>query len=38
MLGDCKTFSMGKNCVSGILRNAKTLQKEYEFFKGNCKK
>lgn len=31
-------FKIGKTCVSNILRNAKTLQKEYEFFKGNCKK
>ena len=31
-------FSIGKTCVSNILRNAKALQREYEFFKGNCKK
>ena len=31
-------FSIGKICVSNILRNAKTLQREYKFFKGNCKK
>ena len=31
-------FSIGKTCVSNILRNAKTLQREYEFFKGNRKK
>ena len=31
-------FSGGKTCVSNILRNAKTLQREYEFFKGNRKK
>ena len=30
--------SIGKICVSNILRNAKTLQREYKFFKGNCKK
>ena len=31
-------FSIGKICISNILRNAKTLQREYKFFKGNCKK
>ena len=31
-------FSIGKTCVSDILRNAETLQREYKFFKGNCKK
>ena len=31
-------FSIGKTCVANILKNAKTLEKEYEFFKGNCKK
>ena len=31
-------FSIWKTCVSDILRNAKTLQREYEFFKGNFKK
>ena len=31
-------FSVGKTCVSDILRNAKTLRGEYEFFKGNGKK
>ena len=31
-------FSIGKTCVSNILRNTKTLQMEYEFFTGNCKK
>ena len=31
-------FSIGKTCVTNILRNAKTFQREYEFFKGNCKK
>ena len=30
-------FSVGKIYVSNILRNAETLQREYEFFKGNCK-
>ena len=30
-------FSIEKNCVSDILMNAKTLQREYEFFKGICK-
>ena len=30
--------SIGKTCVSNMLRNAKTLQREYEFFKRNCKK
>ena len=31
-------FRIGKAYVSNILRNAKTLQKEYDFFKRNCKK
>ena len=31
-------FSIGKTCVSNILRNANTLKREYEFFKGNCEK
>ena len=31
-------FSIGKTCVSNILRNAKALQREYEYFKGNCEK
>ena len=31
-------FSIGKTCVSNILRNAKPLQWEYEFSKENCKK
>ena len=30
--------SIGKNCVSNILWNAKTLQSKYEFSKENCKK
>ena len=30
-----KYFSIGKTCVSNTLRNVKTLQREYEFFKGN---
>ena len=29
-------FSIGKTCVSNILRNVKTLQREYEFFTENC--
>ena len=33
-----KQISIGKNFVSHILRNAKALQSEYEFSKGNCKK
>ena len=33
-----KHFSIGKTCVANILKNTKTLEKEYEFFKGNCKK
>ena len=28
-------FSIGKTYVSNILRNIKSLQREYEFFKGN---
>ena len=31
-------FNTGKTSVSNILKKAKTLQKEYEFFKGSCKK
>ena len=31
-------FSIGKTYVSDILLNAKALQTEYEFFKGNCKR
>ena len=31
-------FSIEKTCVANIFKNAKTLEKEYEFFKGNCKK
>ena len=31
-------FSIGKTCVSNILRNAKTLQREYEFSKEIVKK
>ena len=31
-------FSIGKTCVSNILRNTKTLQMEYEFFTGNCRR
>ena len=30
-------FSIRKTCVWNILRNAKNLQREYEFYKGNCK-
>ena len=29
-------FGIRKTCVSNILRHAKTLQREYKFFKGNC--
>ena len=31
-------FSIGKTCVSNILRKAKTLRMEYQCFKGNCRK
>ena len=31
-------FNTGKTIVSNIVKNAKTLQKEYEFFKGSCEK
>ena len=31
-------FSIGETCVSNILRNVKTLQKDYEFFEANYKK
>ena len=31
-------FSIGKTCIANILKNAETLEKEYEFFKGNYKK
>ena len=30
-------FNIRKTSASNILKNAKTLQKKYEFFKGNCK-
>ena len=30
-------FSIGETCVSNILRNVKTLQKDYEFFEANYK-
>ena len=29
-------FNIGNTCASDIFSNAKTPQKEYEFFKGNC--
>ena len=31
-------FSIGNTCFSNILRNTKAVQREYEFFKVNCKK
>ena len=31
-------FSVGNTCFSNILRNTKAVQREYEFFKVNCKK
>ena len=37
-MGDGRNFCVGKSYVPNILRNAKTLQREYEFFKRNCKK
>ena len=30
--------SIRKTCAGNVLRNAKNLQREYEFYKGNCKK
>lgn len=30
-------FNIRKTSASNILKNAKTLQKEYQFFKGICK-
>ena len=30
--------SIRKTCAWNVLRNAKNLQREYEFYKGNCKK
>ena len=38
MSGDCRTFQYLKDLRLKYLKKRKTLQREYEFYKGNCKK
>ena len=38
MSGDCRTFQYWKDLRLKYLKERKSLQREYEFFKGSCKK